>query len=394
MRITYRSFLMSAAFAAMAVVPGSAQKSSGPKATYQMDVETTSGMGLGAMMGGGLGGLLGGGGGGANYSLYLELKSMVPTTVKPAKADHFFLSAAKMGKSVPLIGGVGSKSTPEDYEKPTGRILMFWGCHEKAPKGQPFIIDLAKMAPSSMPPIAMRPEQMERYTRSQRVQRENMVWWPNREGGGKQPKSGSTLRGDHRITSNFTPEVKFSLLNDYMGATKVSTSDKAGAIPFTWTSLPTATGYAAWAIAGMEKREKGGDIVVWHSSNNRDNGSVMGWLSPAEVQKQIGLKNVMPPSQTSCAIPAEVKKAGGEMVIGTLNAFGPEENFAFPPRPADPKAAWNIEWTAKARFHSLAMFMTGMDMGGENGGSGPAPAPRPKKPCKGPFGVPIPGTSC
>ena len=78
-------------------------------------------------------------------------------------------------------------------------------------------------------------------------------------------------------------------------------------------------------------------------------------------------------------------------MFGSMNAFGPEENFAFPPKPADPKAVWNIEWTAKARFQSFASFMTGM---GGNGMGGGRPEPRPKKPCKGPFGVPIPGTVC
>lgn len=83
-------------------------------------------------------------------------------------------------------------------------------------------------------------------------------------------------------------------------------------------------------------------------------------------------------------------------MFGGMNAFGPEENFAFPPRPADPKAVWNIEWTAKARFKSSATFMTGMGSGamGGTGGSGPAAEPKKKKPCKGPLGIPIPGTSC
>ena len=78
-------------------------------------------------------------------------------------------------------------------------------------------------------------------------------------------------------------------------------------------------------------------------------------------------------------------------MFGSMNAFGPEENFAFPPKPADPKAVWNIEWMAKARFQSFASFMTGM---GERAMGGGQSEPRPKKPCKGPFGVPIPGTVC
>ena len=385
--------------AALAVGPSSAQKTTGPKARYEMDVRTTSGMGMGAMMGGGLGSILGGGG--DNQMLDLRLESTIAAPVQPEKGDHFFLAAAKMGKSVPLLGDAPGKDAPpieRDYgkdssmEKPKGRILIFWGCNEKAPKGQPFIIDFSKMPTAKMPPMAMPPGAMGKYAAAAKARDENAAWWPNNKGG-KQPKSGSSIIGEHRVTSNFTPEIKFSLSNNYMGALNVNASDSGAAIQLGWNSVTTATGYAAWAMGGMERAGNGGDMVMWTSASNRDFGEAMGYLSPAEVQKQIGLKNVMPPSQTSCAIPAEAKTAAGGMMFGSMNAFGPEENFSFPPKPADPKAVWNIEWTAKARFQSFASFMTGM--GGDGGAMGSArPEPRPKKPCKGPYGIPIPGTSC
>lgn len=362
-----------------------------------MDVRTTSGMGLGAVMGGGLGSILGGGG--DNQMLDLRLESMIVAPVQPEKGDHFFLAAAKMGKSVPLLGdapGKDAQPVDRDYgkngpmEKPKGRILIFWGCNEKAPKGQPFVIDFSKMPTAKMPPMAMPPGAMGKYAAAAKARDANAAWWPNGKSG-KQPKSGSSIVGEHRITSNFTPEIKFSLANNYMGALNVNASDPGAAIQLGWNSVPTATGYAAWAMGGMERAGQGGDMVMWTSANNRDFSEGMGYLSPAEVQKQIGLKNVMPPTQTSCAIPAEAKTAAGGMMFGSMNAFGPEENFAFPPKPADPKAVWNIEWTAKARFQSFASFMTGM---GESGMGSGRSEPRPKKPCKGPFGVPIPGTAC
>ena len=401
MRPLYRYTSLAVLSAALIVGPTSAQKTTGPKARYEMDVQTMSGMGMGAMMGGGLGGILGGGG--DNYNIDLRLTSTIPAAQQPEKGDHFFLPAAKMGKSVPLLGdapGQAAKKVERDYdksgtmEKPKGRILIFWGCYEKAPKGQPFVIDFAKMPTAKMPPMAMPPGAMEKYAAEAKSRDANAAWWPN-EKGGKQPKSGSTLSGEHRITSSFTPEIKFSLTNNYMAALNVSTADAAGAIQLGWNSVPTATGYAAWAMGGMERAGEGGDMVMWTSAASRDFSDSMGWLSPAEVQKQIGLKNVMPPSQTSCAIPAEAKTEAGGMMFGSMNAFGPEENFAFPAKPADPKAVWNIEWTAKARFQSFASFMTGMGgrgMGGMDGGQ--PPEPKKKKPCKGPYGIPIPGTSC
>jgi hypothetical protein len=397
-RLSIRYTSLAILTVALAVGPGSAQKTTGPKARYEMDVRTMSGMGISALMGGGLGGILGGGG--DNRMLDLRLESTIAAPVQPEKGDHFFLAAAKMGKSVQLLGdspGTGTQQPVErDYdnndkmEKPKGRMLIFWGCHDKAPKGQPFIIDFSKMPTAKMPPMAMPPGAMGKYAAAAEARDENAAWWPNGKSG-KQPKSGASIIGEHRVTSNFTPEIKFSLANNYMGALNVNASDSAAEIQLSWNSVTTATGYAAWAMGGMDRAGQGGDMVMWTSAGNRDFSEGMGYLTPAEVQKQIGLKNVMPPSQTTCAIPAEARTAANGMMFGSMNAFGPEENFAFPPKPADPKAVWNIEWTAKARFQSFASFMTGIGGGGMGGAQS---EPRPKKPCKGPFGVPIPGTSC
>jgi hypothetical protein len=396
MRNAYRSVSLAVVAAAIATVPGSAQKTTGPKATYAMDVSTMSGFGMGAMMGGGLGSILGGGGG-DNYMLDLRLTSTTPSPQQPEKADHFFAPAAKMGKSVPLLGDApGQAKRPErsyeggPMEKPKGRLLMFWGCYTKAPKGQPFVIDFAKMPTAQMP--ANMPAQMRRYEAAASARDANAAWWPNGNNG-KQPKSGSSLRGDHRVTSGFTPEIKFAVANDYMASLNVDPSEAMGAILLRWNSVPTATGYVAWAMGGMQGAGQGGDMVIWTSANTRDAGVGNDWLSPAEVGRQIAAKNVMPPSQTNCAIPAEAKAAANGMMFGSMNAFGPEENFAYPPKPADPKAVWSIDWTAKVRFRAFASFMTGMgNMGGM--GEGRPSQPQPKKKCKGPMGIPIPGTSC
>jgi hypothetical protein len=396
MRSVYRIGSLAAVAVIIAAVPGSAQKTTGPKAIYAMDVSTMSGMGMGAMMGGGLGSLLGGGSG-DNYMLDLRLTSATPSPQQPEKGDHFFMPAAKMGKSVPLLGDAPGKASkpdrdymPGQMEKPKGRLLMFWGCNTKAPKGQPFVIDFAKMPSAQMP--AGMPAQMRGYQAAAAARDANAAWWPNGSNG-KQPKSGSSLRGEHRVASGFTPEIKFSVANDYMVSLNVSPREQLGAILLGWNAVPTATGYSAFAMGGMQNAGQGGDMVFWISAANRETGVTMDWLSPSEVARQITGKNILPPSQTTCAIPAEAKAAAGGMMFGSMNAFGPEENFSFPPKPADPKATWNIDWTAKVRFRAFSSFMTGMGaMGGmRDGGSS---EPQPKKKCKGPMGIPIPGTSC
>mgnify|MGYP006319958189 CR=1 FL=1 len=81
MRAIFRFASITTLATVLAVVPGSAQKTTGPKATYAMDVQTMSGRGMGAMMGVGLGGLFGGGG--ANYMLELRLTSSAPSPGLP-----------------------------------------------------------------------------------------------------------------------------------------------------------------------------------------------------------------------------------------------------------------------------------------------------------------------
>jgi hypothetical protein len=64
-------------------------------------------------------------------------------------------------------------------------------------------------------------------------------------------------------------------------------------------------------------------------------------------------------------MPVEVKRAAPDFRFGTLTAFGPQEDFSYPPRPADPKVAWNLEWTARIRHRSTTAWMEaqGMAMG-------------------------------
>ena len=383
------------------VSAASAQKTTGPKAQYEMDVSTMSGIGAG--FGGGLSAIMGGGGG-ANHMLDLRLTSNQAVTTQQESGEHFFQPSAKMGKSVPLLGDVPGKvedrpdkpfNTDRPMEKPKGRILMFWGCNANAPKGQPFIIDFAKMPTAKMPPMGFPGREIPGAGMARgRNDGKNAAWWPNGKNG-KPPKSDSSVIGEHRITSNFTPEIKFALANNFMGALNPNAGDAGAAINLNWNSVSSATGYVAWAFGGMVRAGSGGVMVMWTSANSREFSVGMDWLSPAEAQRQIAQKMVMPPSQTTCSIPAEAKTAAGGALFGTLNAFGPEENFAFPPKPADPKAVWNIEWTSKARFRSSATFFTGAGMGGMRGmDGGDSPTPAKKKSCKGPFGVPIPGTQC
>lgn len=394
---------VAAVAAVLAAVPGSAQKTSGPKERYEMDVATMSG--FAAMAGGGRGGLGGAMGmmfGGdpsskVAHQLLLRLGSNDAATAPPPKGDHFFLPQAKMGKSVPLTWEQGKEETgTTPFERPKGRLLLYWGCGAKAGPGQPVVIDFAKVAAGQVPPNLFS-SAVPVIREVSKANSRSYVDWPNTRGG-KQPGSGSSLLGAHRVASNIGSDINFTLAQDYMAGLSASSAIQGDqSVMLRWNQLPSATGYVAWTIGGMDRGGGGGGDMVWwtSSSSQQFGGGLWDWLPPATVARLVTQKVVMPPAQTSCQIPAEVKKASGEMMFGNLNAFGPEANFSYPPKPAG-NAAWNIDWTAKVRFRSHTMLMIGADFGGMSGGDtgGSTPAPVKKKKCKGPLGIPLPEGAC
>jgi hypothetical protein len=67
-------------------------------------------------------------------------------------------------------------------------------------------------------------------------------------------------------------------------------------------------------------------------------------------------------------------------------AYGSELNLVHPPRPADPKIAWEPQWAAKIRVKSIANAILGMDMpamprdtAGQPGQPADQPPPAAKK---------------
>jgi len=117
----------------------------------------------------------------------------------------------------------------------------------------------------------------------------------------------------------------------------------------------------------MGSNQAGSDMVWWVSANGKEFGEALfNYIAPGEVAKLIKDKVVLPPSTTECAVPKEVMAAAPNAMLRMI-AYGDEANFANPPRPKDPKAAWNPEWVAKVRVKATAMQPI---MEGESGGRG------------------------
>jgi hypothetical protein len=377
--------------------PAVSQGASGPIARYTVDASTTSGLGaMGA--GGGFGAamsMMRGGGGQVSHELMLRLGSSRAATGAP-KADHFVPQASGLAPSVPLVTPERTRSEPyvsgpmPQGQMPRGRLLLYWGCGEHAPKGQPVVIDFAKMAKGQVPPGLFAqglnlPDDWEIMASNSTTYGE----WPNARDSRTVP-ARSSLLGPHKVVSTYAPQIDFTLADDFMPALQPRSANLAsGAVRLDWNALPKATGYYAWLMGAKSGGGQDADMVWWSSSSTQQfGGALAGWLSPAAVAKLVAAGTVMPSSQTSCTVPAEVKQAAGEVAMTQLYGYGPQADFAYPPRPANAKAAWKPEWIARVRFRSNSTIMLGMPgMDADVSASTDQPAPAAKPKCKGLKGI-------
>lgn len=355
-----------------------AQQTTGPVARYEMRAETMSGFGGGMAGGGGSGGGQGGmaaamsmafgGAPKAQHALWLDLGSTRAAVGATPKADHFMPTGAKLGKSVALKtpvntpGRTSSEPGTTDFQRPKGRMLIFWGCGEHAPKGQPVVIDFSKLAAGQVPPgLFSSAVPMDRWVSP--ASSKTYGHWPSDDG--KSARPDTSLIGAHRVAGNYSPDMAFTLSKDFMAPINATNAVQAsGATLVRWNAVPDATGYYAMVIGGKQapKGQEMTDIVWWSSSATREfGGGLSDWLAPATVARLVTARTVMAPQTTTCTVPAEVKAAAPDFMFGTLHAYGPEESFAYPPKPADPKAKWALEWTARIRHRSTTGFLVGVE---------------------------------
>ncbi len=346
-----------------------------PVANYWLNVETAGGMSMPGMegMGGFMAGMMGGQGQ-SGRKMVLQLGSQRPAD--SPRADHFIPSGMSMGPSLPLLTPQrapverepGDRDMPQGMEQPKGRMLIYWGCGENARAGQPVIIEFARLAQGQTPPnMVSRRVSVPSGPSPSRAR--TYGDWPNQQDSKAVPGSAS-LKGDHQIKGNYSPDIQFALGDghDFMDRVELSTAPRgAGAVNVSWNAVGTATGYFAMVFGS----DGGNDTVMWSSSELQEmGGALMNFVPPSEVARLIRERIVLAPSVTDCTVPAEVVKRAGGTPFFNFIAYGPEANFAQPPRPQDPKQAWEPLWTVKARFKSTASTLLGEASGG--GGRRPA----------------------
>ncbi len=380
---------VAAAVAAMLPPPllAQTQQIRPPIAIYWMSVETAGGMGMDIPSG--MGGLMPPGMQGGKR-MRLELGSSQQAS-GDAHAAHAIPAGLAMGQSLPLLtprierAPKSERDEEPGFERPKGRMLIYWGCGETVRPGQPVIIDFANMN-SQDAARAFRSRAISRSRGPGPGRNRTYGTWPNQEDARAIPPAGS-LQGEHTISGNYSPEIRFSVdePHDFMEAVAFDPIRKTagGAYAVKWKLVPTATGYFATATGQGENQN---DMVTWSSSEVQEMGqALMDFIAPAEVARLIREKVVMPPQTTECTVPAGIFKSDASML--NFIAYGNELNLVHPPRPKDPKQTWEQEWAVKLRLKSTAMTMLAEREGGgrrtRNSARERTPEPAAQSPAQG-----------
>jgi len=395
-----------AAGAASAQAPAKApqQVVKPPVAQAWIDVATYTGIGMPGMgigAGGNPMGMLGGGqGGGRNafgntqvgpagrwldVTLYTSRNASLQEATQAVPpgtqlAPPLKLVAPKEQKTPPPPPGDETVHTPE-YERPRGKLYVYWGCGETVRPGQPRVLDMATAAPADFQQFftGRRATQRGAHSAVGRPQ------WPNPDDARLVP-DGSSLVGEHAFTGQGVPEgFRFGLpaAQDLMPAIELAQRSADGATQLEWQALPTARAYFIAAMGARGDNE----MVFWTSSEVPETGmGLVDYQTNAAVDRWLKEKVLLEPGTTRCAVP---KGALGEGAMLRMIAYGSELNVVHPPRPADARTPWEPQWAAKVRVKSVTSALLGMDMAGTSRGSSrPAPgdtaprtaAPEPKRP--------------
>lgn len=355
---------------AAAASAGAQAQQSGGTATYWMTGETASGMA--AMAGGDPAAIMqavNGRPGAAAFRRRLMLQLGSDRRAPQPAAEHLPPQGLGAGPSLPLVSpasappAAGNMGLPAGMERPRGRILVYWGCGERAGAGQPAVIDFASLTGGQVP-AAFANASIRMASPPAAGRNAGYGEWPNARSQAQVPATGS-LVGDHVVRGNYNPEMRFSLAQgqDFLAPVVLGSNTPAasGAIPLSWQPVG---GARAWMVTSIGAGANG-DMVMWSSSEVQVMPMMHDLIPQEEVARLVQRRVLLNGGATSCTIPAEVARAGQGAMLA-VQALGPEVNLS-QQRPAGARGGWRPEWTVKLRTKSTYMGLLGVDMSGMMG---------------------------
>jgi hypothetical protein len=275
------------------------------------------------------------------------------------------LKVLPQAKPVPVDRG--DDTIEEPGEPPKAKFKLYWGCGTKIRPGQPRVVDLQTSTIKELGDIFKGRRATQRGTHSA----PGRPVWPNPTDNRLVP-AGASLAGEHAFTGQGVPEsFKFTLppAQDIMPAIALQQAQVDGVTQLSWQVLPTARGYFIAAMGGKGGSDSA-EMTLWTSSELPDSGfGLVDYQTNKSVDQWLKDKVLLIPSTTRCDVPKGIFGDGEEPSGAMLRmiAYGTELNLAYPPRPTDPKIAWEPDWALKVRVKSVASTMLGMpamDSGG------------------------------
>jgi hypothetical protein len=311
---------------------------------------------------------------------YLDISVYTHKNTSLSEATQMIPAGMNLGESLKLNAPIPKEPVPvvvdetpvePHYEKPKGKMSIYWGCGETIRPGQPRTLDVAT---ASIEDYAKFFTMRGKTSKGARSQPGNPAW-PNKVDDRKVPNMAS-LVGQHTFLGSGLPEsfkVDLGVAQDLMPAIELRQTKKEGAVNLEWKDIPQARGYFIAVMGGQAARSNGSkendsaEMIIWTSSELPDVGfGLTDYQANKDVDGWVNEKVILPAGTTKCDVP---KGIFGEQGMGMLRmiAYGSESYLAYPPRPTDPKIAWEPDWQTKVRLKSTySSILGGMgDMGGK-----------------------------
>ena len=309
-----------------------------------------------------------------------------------AEATQMIPGVMSLGESLKLVAPIPEKPLPPgpvderpyepSYEKPRGKMSIYWGCGENIRPGQPRTLDAATARIEDFGKFFVSRGSTTKGARAE----PGHPAWPNKQDDRQVPDSASLI-GQHTFIGNGIPDsFKLSLgaPQDLMPPIQLSQRKNETGVDLEWQTIPHARGYFIAVMGGKSDSNDSGEAIFWTSSELPDVGfGLLDYQSNSNIDKWLGEKVILPAATTKCAVPKGIFPEGGGGMLRMI-AYGSEAYFAFPPRPTDPKIAWEPDWQTKVRVKSTLFSMLGGMGDNEGRGRGtreePAKAKEEKKP--------------
>jgi len=260
---------------------------------------------------------------------YVDVSVYTTKNRSLADATQMIPAVMNLGESLKLVAPIPEKPVPvgpvdekpyeQSYEKPKGKMSIYWGCGETIRPGQPRKDD-------------------------------------------RQLPDSASLVGQHSFFGTGLPDsfkVSLGAPQDLMPPIQLSQRRNETGFDLEWQSIPHTRGYFIAVMGGKSDENDSGEAIFWTSSELPDVGfGLLDYQSNTNIDKWIGEKVVLPPAAVRCAVPKGIFPDGSGGMLRMI-AYGSEAYFAFPPRPTDPKIAWEPEWQTKVRVKSTFFSVLG-----------------------------------